>query len=292
MNARRSRPSSDRSTRSPTARPREALGRRLSRTQRRVNNACNRLRSAGRLGHRPRGRVAELGRGIDRTREVTEAEFASAAHLAYSAELESLKQANFFIVTVPKFAAQAIRKAYDIGWHPQEIVVSVGSSIAGAIRPAGFEAAKGIISAAYQKDPADPQWRDDPGQVGEEMRRAGAAGLDMRGQLLPDAGQHRPAGPGQAASIVTPRDRAPATDHTDRPGDLLGNRGHPVADDSLYRNRRRAKASDHRAGRVARQHHLGGPHLGERRDDSCKNHMSFRSTTGARLTAGSTSTCG
>jgi branched-chain amino acid transport system substrate-binding protein len=68
----------------------------------------------------------------------------------------------FFIVTVPKFAAQAIRKAYDIDWHPQEFVVSVGSSIAGAIRPAGFEAAKGINSAAYQKDPADPQWRDDP----------------------------------------------------------------------------------------------------------------------------------
>jgi branched-chain amino acid transport system substrate-binding protein len=63
---------------------------------------------------------------------------------------------------VPKFSAQAIRKAYDIDWHPQEFVVSVGSSIAGAIRPAGFEAAKGIISAAYQKDPADPQWKDDP----------------------------------------------------------------------------------------------------------------------------------
>ena len=68
----------------------------------------------------------------------------------------------FFIVTIPKFSAQAIRKAYDIDWHPQEFVVSVGSSIAGAIKPAGFEAAKGIISAAYQKDPADPQWKDDP----------------------------------------------------------------------------------------------------------------------------------
>src|SRR5215475_142340 len=66
------------------------------------------------------------------------------------------------IFSVPKFSAQAIRKAYDIGWRPQEFVSSVGSSIAGAIRPAGFEAAEGIISAAYQKDPADPQWRDDP----------------------------------------------------------------------------------------------------------------------------------
>jgi branched-chain amino acid transport system substrate-binding protein len=80
-------------------------------------------------------------------------------------QVVSLKAAGadvFFIVTIPKFSAQAIRKAYDIDWHPQEIVVSVGSSIAGAIKPAGFEAAKGIISAAYQKDPADPQWRDDP----------------------------------------------------------------------------------------------------------------------------------
>src|SRR5258707_1124022 len=68
----------------------------------------------------------------------------------------------FFIVSVPKFSAQAIRKAYDIDWHPQEFVSSDGSSIAGAIRPSGFEAAKGIISAAYQKDPADPQWKDDP----------------------------------------------------------------------------------------------------------------------------------
>ena len=80
-------------------------------------------------------------------------------------QVVTLKAASadvFVIFSVPKFAAQAIRKAYDIGWRPQEVVSSVGSSIAGAIRPAGFEAAKGLISAAYQKDPADPQWRDDP----------------------------------------------------------------------------------------------------------------------------------
>jgi branched-chain amino acid transport system substrate-binding protein len=80
-------------------------------------------------------------------------------------QVVSLKAAGadtFLIFSVPKFAAQAIRKAYDIDWHPQEFVSSVGSSIAGAIKPAGFEAAKGIISAAYQKDPADPQWKDDP----------------------------------------------------------------------------------------------------------------------------------
>jgi branched-chain amino acid transport system substrate-binding protein len=68
----------------------------------------------------------------------------------------------FLIVTVPKFSAQAIRKAYDIDWHPLKFLISVGSSIAGAIRPAGFEASRGVISAAYQKDPADPQWKNDP----------------------------------------------------------------------------------------------------------------------------------
>jgi branched-chain amino acid transport system substrate-binding protein len=67
-----------------------------------------------------------------------------------------------FNVATPKFSAQAIRHAYDIDWHPLQFVVSIGSSIAGAIRPAGFERAKGVISAAYQKDPNDPQWRDDP----------------------------------------------------------------------------------------------------------------------------------
>jgi branched-chain amino acid transport system substrate-binding protein len=80
-------------------------------------------------------------------------------------QIVSLKSSGadvLLIAAVPKFAAQAIRKAYDIDWHPLKFVVGVGSSIGGAIRPAGFEAAKGVISVAYQKDPADPQWNEDP----------------------------------------------------------------------------------------------------------------------------------
>jgi branched-chain amino acid transport system substrate-binding protein len=80
-------------------------------------------------------------------------------------QIVSLKTSGadvFFIITTPKFSAQAIRKAFDIDWHPEKFVVSIGSSIAGAIKPAGFEASKGVISAAYQKDPADPQWQSDP----------------------------------------------------------------------------------------------------------------------------------
>jgi branched-chain amino acid transport system substrate-binding protein len=80
-------------------------------------------------------------------------------------QIVSLKASGadvLLIAAVPRFAAQDIRKAYDIDWHPLKFVVGVGSSIAGAIRPAGFEASKGVISAAYQKDPGDPQWDDDP----------------------------------------------------------------------------------------------------------------------------------
>jgi branched-chain amino acid transport system substrate-binding protein len=81
-------------------------------------------------------------------------------------QIVSLKASGadaFLNVATPKFSAQAIRRAYDIGWHPLQFVVSIGSSVAGAIRPAGFERAKGVITAAYQKDANDPQWRDDPG---------------------------------------------------------------------------------------------------------------------------------
>jgi UDP-N-acetyl-D-galactosamine dehydrogenase len=56
-----------------------------------------------------RDRVAELSRGLDRTREVTEDEFAQAAHIAFSADVDSLRAENFYIVTVPTPVDQAKR---------------------------------------------------------------------------------------------------------------------------------------------------------------------------------------
>jgi UDP-N-acetyl-D-galactosamine dehydrogenase len=56
-----------------------------------------------------RDRVAELSRGLDRTREVTEQEFAQATHIAFSADVNSLSEANFYIVTVPTPVDQAKR---------------------------------------------------------------------------------------------------------------------------------------------------------------------------------------
>jgi UDP-N-acetyl-D-glucosamine/UDP-N-acetyl-D-galactosamine dehydrogenase len=54
-------------------------------------------------------RVGDLSRGIDRTHEVTEEEFAQAGGLTFSAEVASLRDANFYIVTVPTPVDQAKR---------------------------------------------------------------------------------------------------------------------------------------------------------------------------------------
>jgi branched-chain amino acid transport system substrate-binding protein len=68
----------------------------------------------------------------------------------------------FFDASIPKFAAQAIRKMAEIGWKPTHFLNNVSSSISATIRPAGIENSQGIISSIYLKDPTDPQWKDDP----------------------------------------------------------------------------------------------------------------------------------
>ena len=69
----------------------------------------------------------------------------------------------FISITTPKFAAQAIKKLAEIDWKPMHILSNVSISVGSVIKPAGFENAQGILSAAYAKDAADPQWQDDPG---------------------------------------------------------------------------------------------------------------------------------
>ena len=60
-----------------------------------------------------------------------------------------------------KAAAQAIRKAHDIGWKPMQLVSYTSSSVEAVLKPAGVDKALGIVSAGFVKDPADPQWKDD-----------------------------------------------------------------------------------------------------------------------------------
>ena len=78
-------------------------------------------------------------------------------------KMKALGADVFFDVATPKFAAQAIKKAGEIGWKPMHVLNSVATSIGAVIKPAGFENAQDIISVAYLMDALDPQWKDDPG---------------------------------------------------------------------------------------------------------------------------------
>jgi branched-chain amino acid transport system substrate-binding protein len=78
-------------------------------------------------------------------------------------KLKSTGADVFLNITTPKFAAQAIKKIAEIDWKPLHIVSNVSASVGSVIKPAGFENAQGILSAAYAKDGADSQWDNDPG---------------------------------------------------------------------------------------------------------------------------------
>jgi len=64
----------------------------------------------------------------------------------------------FFNISTPKAAAQAIRKAADIGWKPVQYLNNVSASVGSVMKPAGLENSQGIITAQYLKDPTDKQW--------------------------------------------------------------------------------------------------------------------------------------
>jgi branched-chain amino acid transport system substrate-binding protein len=77
-------------------------------------------------------------------------------------QLQASGADTFFNITTPKFAAQAIRKAYDTGWKPMHYINNVSASPGSVLKPAGFEKSIGLISTQYFKDPTDAQWKSDP----------------------------------------------------------------------------------------------------------------------------------
>ena len=76
--------------------------------------------------------------------------------------LKTLGADIFFNEASPKFAAQAIRKAAEIGWKPVQFLASISNSVGSVLKPAGLDNAKGVLSTNYLKDPTDPTWKDDP----------------------------------------------------------------------------------------------------------------------------------
>jgi len=76
-------------------------------------------------------------------------------------QLQASGADTFFNITTPKFAAQAIRKAWDSGWKPVQYLNNVSAQIGSVLKPAGFDKSVGLITTQYIKDPDDPDWKDD-----------------------------------------------------------------------------------------------------------------------------------
>ncbi|HEX7562936.1 MAG TPA: ABC transporter substrate-binding protein [Bradyrhizobium sp.] len=68
----------------------------------------------------------------------------------------------FFQATTPKFTAQAIRKAHEIGWKPLHVILATSSQPSTTLKSAGFDASTGIVTSIWRKLPGNPEWADDP----------------------------------------------------------------------------------------------------------------------------------
>jgi branched-chain amino acid transport system substrate-binding protein len=71
----------------------------------------------------------------------------------------------FMNFTTPKFAAQAIRKANELGWTPLQFVCSPSNSLPAVLVPVGLDKSVGLMSAQFFKQPGDPAWDKDQGVI-------------------------------------------------------------------------------------------------------------------------------
>jgi branched-chain amino acid transport system substrate-binding protein len=78
------------------------------------------------------------------------------------ANLQASKADTFINVATPKFAAMAIRKAFDSGWKPKQFLTNVSVSVGSVLTPAGLDKSTGITSILYLKDVTDKQYDSDP----------------------------------------------------------------------------------------------------------------------------------
>jgi branched-chain amino acid transport system substrate-binding protein len=70
---------------------------------------------------------------------------------------------TLFHASNARFAAQAIRKAHELGWKVQHVLLAGVSGISAVLAPAGLAASTGAITAVWLKSPEDPMWDADEG---------------------------------------------------------------------------------------------------------------------------------
>ena len=84
------------------------------------------------------------------------------------AQMVNLKNSGadvFFNITTPKFAAQAIKRAAELGWHPTHFLNNVSTSVSTVLTPAGLDNSDGLITTGYLMDPTDSEWTNHPDMV-------------------------------------------------------------------------------------------------------------------------------
>jgi branched-chain amino acid transport system substrate-binding protein len=111
------------------------------------------------------GFKAGLGKDADKIVQLSTYEVTDPTVDSQMIQLKNSGANVFFNITTPKFAAQAIKKAAEIGWKPAHYLNNVSSSVGAVMKPAGFENGQGILTAAYIKDPTDQQWAKSPDMV-------------------------------------------------------------------------------------------------------------------------------
>jgi ABC-type branched-subunit amino acid transport system substrate-binding protein len=102
-----------------------------------------------------------LGKEVGRIVKVATYEVADPTVDSQIIQLKDTGANVFFNITTPKFAAQAIKKIGELGWKPAHYLNNVSTSVATVMKPAGLDNAQGILTAAYLKDPTDPQYAND-----------------------------------------------------------------------------------------------------------------------------------
>ncbi|MBA2402533.1 MAG: ABC transporter substrate-binding protein [Bradyrhizobium sp.] len=106
-----------------------------------------------------------LQEGLGVTARMIVADIAIDADMSIDAQVDILKSSGAEVLVLncaPPISARAIRRAAELGWHPQLLLVNAAASIANALRPAGLANAAGVISTSFLKDADDATWKDDP----------------------------------------------------------------------------------------------------------------------------------
>ena len=104
-----------------------------------------------------------LGADFEKRVSVATYETADATIESQVVNLKATGADVLILGTTPKFAAQAIRRVYDVGWRPMTCLANVSIYVSTVMEPAGPEKGIGILSTAYVKDPTDPAWANDEG---------------------------------------------------------------------------------------------------------------------------------